>query len=67
MDIDAIVGQALSSGASDLHLEAGLPAALRIRGALRAAGDPVPGKQLLEMARSIVGEEEWPQFLERHS
>jgi len=67
MDIDLLVGQALSNGASDLHLEAGLPAALRIRGSLRTTGDPIPGKQLLEMARNVLGEEQWPQFVERRS
>ena len=67
MDLDQLVGQALNNGASDLHLEAGLPAALRIRGALRTAGEPIPGKVLLDWARQVIGEEQWPQFLERRS
>lgn len=67
MDLDTLVGTALSNGASDLHLEAGLPPALRIRGALRTVGEPLPGKSLLEMARAVVGEEQWPHFLERRS
>ena len=67
MDLDSLVGQALSNGASDLHLEAGLPAALRIRGSLRTAGEPIPGKLLLEWARQMLGEEQWPHFVERRS
>ncbi len=67
MDLDAFISLAASNGASDLHLEAGLPAALRIRGTLRTTGDPVPGSVLLEMARRVIGEEDWPRFLEQRS
>jgi twitching motility protein PilT len=67
MDLETLVGTALSNGASDLHLEPGLPAALRIRGTLRTIGEPLPGKLLLEMARLVIGEEQWTHFLERRS
>ncbi len=67
MDLDSLVNLAASNGASDLHLEAGLPAALRIRGALRTTGEPLPANVLLEMARKVTGEEEWPRFLEQRS
>lgn len=67
MDLDSLVSSAQSNGASDLHLEAGLPVALRVRGALRTAGEPLPAKQLLEMAHQLIGEEQWPRFLERRS
>jgi twitching motility protein PilT len=67
MDLDSLVSLALNNGASDLHLEAGLPAALRIRGTLRTLEEPISGKALLEMAREIIGEEQWPRFLERRS
>jgi twitching motility protein PilT len=67
MDLETLVGLAASNGASDLHLEAGLPAAMRIRGTLRTTGDPIPGTTLLEMARRAIGEEEWPRFLEQKS
>jgi twitching motility protein PilT len=67
MDLESLVSLAASNGSSDLHLEAGLPAALRIRGTLRTTGDPIPGSALLEMARRIIGEEEWPRFLEQRS
>jgi twitching motility protein PilT len=67
MDLESLVSLALHNGASDLHLEAGLPAAIRVRGALRTAGEPLPAKLLMEMAHQIVGEEQWPHFLERRS
>jgi twitching motility protein PilT len=67
MDLDALVSLAASNGASDLHLEAGLPAALRIRGTLRTTGEPIPGSALLEMARRVIAEEDWPHFLEQKS
>ncbi|MGO8929074.1 MAG: type IV pilus twitching motility protein PilT [Limisphaerales bacterium] len=67
MDLDSLVNLAATNGASDLHLEAGLPAAMRIRGTLRTTGEPLAGHPLLEMARQVTGEEEWPRFLEQKS
>jgi len=67
MDLESLVKVAADNGASDLHLEAGLPAAMRIRGALRTSGDPLAPNLLLEMARRTIGEEEWPRFLEQKS
>src|SRR5437588_2821334 len=67
MDLDSLVSLAANNGASDLHLEAGLPAALRIRGALRTSGEPVSAELLLQCARSTIGEAHWPHFLERRS
>src|SRR5262245_61749748 len=67
MTLDSFVTLAASNGASDLHLEAGLPAALRIRGALRVSGEPISAEHLLQCGRSIIGEEQWPHFLERRS
>src|SRR6187549_2696662 len=67
MDLDSLVALAQSNGASDLHLEPGLPAALRIRGALLTMGDPIPAQTLLEFAQQAVGSEQWPHFLERRS
>jgi twitching motility protein PilT len=67
MDLETMVGQARSQGASDLHFEAGLPAALRVRGTLRTSGEPVSGKDLVEAATALIGPENWPAFLERRS
>src|SRR5262249_23667444 len=67
MDLESLVVLAANNGASDLHLESGLPAAARVRGALRTTGEPLAAKLLLEMARQTIGEENWPHFLERRS
>ena len=44
-----------------------MPAALRVRGALRVLGEPIAPKVLTEMARELIGETQWPVFLERRS
>jgi twitching motility protein PilT len=67
MNLESLIAAAQQNGASDLHLEAGLPAAMRIRGALRTSGEPIPAQTLLGFARDIIGEIHWPQFLERRS
>ena len=67
MDLESLIATARQQDASDLHLEAGLPPALRIRGALRMAGEPIPAQVLLNFARDIIGDAQWPRFLERRS
>lgn len=67
MEIESLIESAAGSGASDLHLEAGMPAAVRVRGALRVQGEPIAPKLLLEAARNLIGENQWPVFLERRS
>ena len=67
MELESLIALARDQGASDLHLEPGLPVAIRVRGALRVAGDPVPAQALLVAAQELVGEEQWGAFLERRS
>ncbi|HEV2208346.1 MAG TPA: PilT/PilU family type 4a pilus ATPase [Verrucomicrobiae bacterium] len=67
MDLDSLVNLAATNGASDLHLEAGLPAAVRVRGALRTVGEPLSPKLLMEMARQVIGDEQWPRFVAQRS
>ena len=67
MNLESLVALAKENGASDLHLEPGLPAALRVRGVVRAAGEPVSAKDLSEAARTLLGEEQWSRFRERGS
>jgi len=67
MDLESLVSLAQSSGASDLHLEAGLPPAMRVRGSLRTSGEPLPAKLLLEMAQATIGDAAWSDFLEQRS
>ncbi len=67
MTLENLVALAKEQGASDLHIEAGLPPALRVRGTLRTLSDPLAAKDSLEMAREIIAPEQWPVFLERRS
>ncbi len=67
MRLEAFIRLAREQGASDIHLEGELPMALRIRGALRLLGEPVPAEMLTAMARELIGEAEWPTFQERCS
>jgi twitching motility protein PilT len=67
MDLNSLMATARANGASDLHLEPTLPAAMRVRGSLRTVGPPLPGRPLLEAAKEIIGGENWAQFLKRGS
>lgn len=67
MELNSLIESAAANGASDLHLEAGMPAALRVRGALRIVGEPIAPRSLSEMARGLLGDEQWPVFVERRS
>src|SRR5215467_8827684 len=67
MNLESLITTAQQQGASDLHLEAGLPPALRIRGTLRTVGEPLPAQTLLDFAHRVIGDEQWPRFLERRS
>jgi twitching motility protein PilT len=67
MELESLIETAAGNGASDLHLEAGMPAAVRARGALRVASEPIAPKMLMEAARILIGESQWPVFLERRS
>src|SRR5947208_3062488 len=67
MTLDSLIAVARQQGASDLHLEAGLPLALRVRASLRTVGEPVDATRLLAWARDIIGEPHWQNFLERRS
>ena len=67
MELNSLIESAASSGASDLHLEGGMPTALRIRGALRVGSETITPKLLAEFARGLLGDEHWPVFVERRS
>src|SRR5579884_171703 len=67
MDFNSLIAMAKANGASDLHLEPGLPAAIRIRGSLKASGAPLAGKFLMETAQELIGNEGWHEFLRRRS
>jgi twitching motility protein PilT len=67
MTLESLIIAANQQGASDLHLEPGLPAAVRVRGTLRTTGEPLTGVVLMEMARAIIGTDRWPDFVGRRS
>ena len=67
MNVEPLIVTARDLGASDLHLEPGLPAAVRVRGALRTVGEPLPARGLIDGARELIGSDQWPRFLERRS
>ncbi|HTD65660.1 MAG TPA: PilT/PilU family type 4a pilus ATPase [Candidatus Limnocylindria bacterium] len=67
MNLETLISVAREQGASDLHLEPGLPATLRVRGALRTMGEAVSPKTLVEFARDVIGNQHWNEFLARHS
>jgi twitching motility protein PilT len=67
MNLLSLIEAARQQAASDLHLEAGLPPAMRVRGSLHTAGEPIPAPTLLGFAREMIGEAQWPRFLERRS
>jgi twitching motility protein PilT len=61
-----LVDIARRRGASDLHLEPGLPAALRIQGELVLVGEPLSAGLILAMVREAVGDG-WEEFRRRGS
>ena len=66
MSLEQLVAKAREAGASDLHLEGGMPVAMRIRGELKMSGEPIAATQLSEMAREVIGDA-WNAFVERRS
>lgn len=67
MDLERFISAAAAAGASDLHLESRMPPATRVRGALRVTGEPLAPQVLADMARRLIGDDQWPFFLERRS
>ncbi len=66
MTLEAMVRAARDLGASDIHLEGGLPPAMRVRGELRVTGAPISPGDLVAMAQAVLGDG-WSEFLERGS
>ena len=62
LSLESLIASARRQGASDLHLEAALPPALRIRGSLRTAGDPTTAQELAALAQELIGSEQWPRL-----
>ncbi len=62
-----LVESAYAAGASDLHIESGLPVAVRVDGGLAIEGAPLPPAAVKAMARSAAGAEGWSRFLQTRS
>ena len=61
--LDALLGEAIEMGASDLHLIAGVPPAFRVHGEiLFARGEPLTQTQNFEMVHSLLNEEQREKF-----
>jgi twitching motility protein PilT len=67
MNLESLIALAKEHGASDLHLEPGLPVALRVRGVVQAAGEPIPAGELNEGVRTLLGDDAWRRFVEQGS
>jgi len=64
--LDDLIRDARARGASDLHLEPGRPAALRVHGQLAFSGPPLSAAALRQAAQGVLGDH-WSRFLERRS
>jgi twitching motility protein PilT len=67
MVVDEWIERAWSLGASDVHLEAGTPLVVRVRGELQTLGSVVPGDTLVQAAQDFLGPEGWAHFRDRGS
>lgn len=64
--LESLIDEARRRGASDLHLEPGVPMTLRVRGKLVASGEPLPRATLEQLARDLLGDD-WEGFVARRS
>ncbi len=67
MNLRELIVSAKQEGASDLHIEPGLSAVLRVRSNLRSIGEPIPPAATLQWAQETIGGEDWPEFERRRS
>jgi twitching motility protein PilT len=67
MTIQAWVKKGRDLGASDVHLEAGTAPVARVRGELRAIGEPMPPADVEQISRALMSAEAWEKFAARGS
>ena len=67
MSLKLWIQKARELGASDLHVEAGTPPVVRVRGVLQPIAEALPAASLEQDARGLFGEEAWAQLLLRGS
>ncbi|GFE85794.1 type IV pilus twitching motility protein PilT [Steroidobacter agaridevorans] len=59
--------KARTLGASDVHLQAGTPVVVRVRGELSAVSEALPAARVAEMGRELLNNEQWEHFRARGS
>lgn len=59
--------KARALGASDVHIQAGTPVVVRVRGELSAISEVLPPAKVAEMGRELLNNEQWEQFRTRGS
>lgn len=59
--------KARTLGASDVHVQAGTPVVVRVRGELSAISEALPAARVAEMSRELLDNEQWEQFRARGS
>lgn len=59
--------KARTLGASDVHVQAGTPVVVRVRGELSAISEALPAARVAEMGRELLNNEQWEQFRARGS
>ena len=67
MTLETLVALAKQNSASDLHVESGMPVALRVRGTLHLTGQPISSRSALNMVKKLLNQEQWSSFMERRS
>lgn len=67
MIIEPMIALARRQGASDLHIEPGLPATIRVQGELAPVGKPMDPATTATLAREIIGDAHWGDFEARRS
>ena len=67
MTLSGLVQSARERGASDLHLESGLPPTVRVASALQLLGEPLSREAVTAMAMEVVGEAGWAELEQRGS
>ena len=65
--LSQLVEAAYAAGASDLHIEAGLPPAFRVDGRLRLQNTALSSGAVKAMARDVAGAQGWTRFLASRS
>src|SRR3984885_4078117 len=67
MPLKELISTASSLRASDLHLEAGTPLVVRVKGELLTVGESIPGAHLIQIGKDLLGTDAWNQFVARGS